>query len=83
MLFSLFLGAVHEKLEEADEEDKKHDSKGHDNHTGLLLLVSVTGFSSCGVQCDSRILQNLLQLFYGRKSGGGGQDHKGFGTSFY
>lgn len=74
---ALVSGAVHQKLEEANEEDKEHDREGHGNHPGLLLLVGVGRPPQCGVQCGSRILQNLLQHFYGRKSGGGGQDHKG------
>lgn len=76
--FALVSGTVHEELKEANEEDKEHDCEGHGNHPGLHLLVGVVGPPPCGIQCGSRILQNLLQHFHWRKPGGGGQDHKGY-----
>lgn len=77
----IFPGALHEESEEADEEGEEHDGEGHCDHAGVLLLVRVPGPSPRGLQREPRILQNLLQHLHGRKSGGGGQDHKGLGLA--
>lgn len=73
----MFSGPVHEELEEADEEDKEHDSEGHGDHPSVLILVSAAGPSPCGIQRGSRILPDLLQHLHGRQSGGGSKDYKG------
>lgn len=75
--YFFFPGAVDKEFKEADEESEEHDGEGHRHHSGVLLLVRVSGPSPRGLQREPRILQNLLQHLHGRKSGGGGQDHQG------